>query len=96
MNLLSGFCSLFPVHERDIASLHQLCNRGMALIKDAFLKSPVKRHVCCLYQCFVSLVELHPALGKVHAKSITQFLSAILLKEQPAACSCRALNAFLF
>lgn len=42
----------------------------------------MKLPVCCLYQCFVSLVEHQPALGKVHAKSITQFLSAFLLKEQ--------------
>lgn len=44
-------------------------------------ESPVKLPVCCLYHCFVSLVEHQPALGKVHAKSITQFLSAFLLKE---------------
>lgn len=50
-------------------------------LKMHILKSPVKRPVCCLYQCFVSLVELNPALGKVHAKSITQFLSTFLLEE---------------
>lgn len=50
-------------------------------LKTHILKSPVKRPVCCLYPCFVSLVELHPALGKVHAKSITQFLSTFLLGE---------------
>lgn len=46
------------------------------------LESPVKLLVCCLYQCFVSLVERQPALGKVHAKSITQFLSVFLTKER--------------
>lgn len=50
-------------------------------LKMHILKSPVKRPVCCLYQCFVSLLELHPALGKVHAKSIIQFLSTFLLEE---------------
>lgn len=60
------------------------------------LESPVKLLVCCLYQCFVSPAEHQPALGKVHAKSITQFLSAFLLKEQlspscmPVAQSCNA------
>ena len=60
------------------------------------LESPVKLLVCCLYQCFVSPAEHQPALGKVHAKSITQFLSAFLLQEQlsascmPVAQSCNA------
>lgn len=44
--------------------------------------SPVKLLVCCLYQCFVSPVEHQLAPGKVHAKSITRFLRALLLKEQ--------------
>lgn len=41
----------------------------------------MKLLVCCLYQSFVSPLEHQPALGKVHAKSITQFLRAFLLKE---------------
>lgn len=49
------------------------------------LESPVKLLVCCLYQCFVSLVEQQPALGKVHAKSITQFLSVFFVKERLTA-----------
>lgn len=89
-NLPSGFwenSGIFPGHGRE--SREQTWLRRPDYVSTAWhwlqmhiLESPVKLPVCSLYQCFVSLVEHQPALGKVHAKSITQFLSAFLLKEQ--------------
>lgn len=64
--------TLLPCPDYVTAAWHRL--------KMHSLKSPVKLLVCCLYQCFVS-IELHPALGKIHAKCFIRFISTFLLKK---------------
>lgn len=84
----ASFSSLRKVGKSTkMASLLRLCKHGMALITDAYFRvtSRAAPSAACISALFPPCLSVHPALGKAHAKSITQFLSAFLLKEQLSA-----------